>query len=204
MKKLLSIFLLAIALLTFTYGCAQTQATVPPEVEPTPEPTEIVEEVEPQTEPTEIVEEVEPQTEPTEIVEEVEPQTEPTEIVEEVEPQTEPTEIVEEVEPTPLPAGETYIVKMGSDTGMLKFEPATLTIKQGDTVKWVINKFAPHNVVFDGSSPGAEQLSHQGLLFSTGDSFESTFTADMVGTYRYYCAPHRGAGMVGEIIVEAR
>ena len=37
-------------------------------------------------------------------------------------------------------AAETYTVKMGTDNGMLKFEPAELTIKAGDTVKWVNNK----------------------------------------------------------------
>ena len=33
-------------------------------------------------------------------------------------------------------AAETVSVKMGSDNGMLKFDPATVTIKAGDTVKW--------------------------------------------------------------------
>ena len=46
-------------------------------------------------------------------------------------------------------AAETYTVKMGTDNGLLKFEPAELTIKPGDTVKWVNNKLSPHNVVFD-------------------------------------------------------
>ena len=32
-------------------------------------------------------------------------------------------------------AAETYTVKMGSDTGQLKFVPETLEIKAGDTVR---------------------------------------------------------------------
>ena len=40
-----------------------------------------------------------------------------------------------------------YIVKMGSDSGGLKFVPATLTVKVGDKIKWEMNKMAPHNVV---------------------------------------------------------
>lgn len=93
-------------------------------------------------------------------------------------------------------AAETYEVKMGSDSGMLAFEPKTLEISPGDTVKWVNNKLAPHNVVVEGST----KLSHKGLVFSPGESFESTFNES--GEYEYYCEPHRGAGMVGKIIVK--
>jgi plastocyanin len=100
-------------------------------------------------------------------------------------------------------AAETYTVKMGADSGMLKFEPDMLTIKAGDTVKWVNNKLAPHNVVFDSSKVDesvATKMSHKSLLFSPGESFESTFNEP--GEYAYYCEPHRGAGMTGKIIVQ--
>lgn len=103
-------------------------------------------------------------------------------------------------------SAETYTVKMGTDKGLLKFEPTKLTIKSGDSVKWVMNKLAPHNVVFDASGvPGGEkalavELSHAKLLNSAGQEFESTFNTP--GTYTYYCQPHRGAGMVGKITVE--
>jgi Plastocyanin len=46
-------------------------------------------------------------------------------------------------------AAETYTVKMGSDKAQLIYDPPTLTINQGDTVRWVNNKVYPHNVVFD-------------------------------------------------------
>ncbi|ACK72922.1 plastocyanin [Gloeothece citriformis PCC 7424] len=99
---------------------------------------------------------------------------------------------------------ETYTVKMGSDQGLLKFDPPQLTIKAGDTVKWVNNKLAPHNAVFDNSkvpdSVSATKISHKALVFSPGESFTTTF--DEPGTYTYYCEPHRGAGMVGTITVE--
>ena len=105
---------------------------------------------------------------------------------------------------TPTASAETYTVKMGADSGMLKFDPPTLSIKAGDTVKWVNNKLSPHNVVFDASKvPGdvsAKEISHKGLAFSPGESFETTFSES--GQYTYYCEPHRGAGMVGKITVE--
>ena len=94
----------------------------------------------------------------------------------------------------------TVEVKMGADNGMLAFQPAKVTIKAGDTVKWVNNKLAPHNVVFDSSDPDAAAHSHKDLSFAPGESFEVTF--DKAGTYNYYCEPHRGAGMNGTVVVE--
>ena len=96
---------------------------------------------------------------------------------------------------------DTVEVKMGADNGMLGFQPAKVTIKAGDTVKWVNNKLPPHNVVFDSSQvKDADKLNHKDMLFSPGESFEITFTEP--GEYPYYCEPHRGAGMVGNITVQ--
>ena len=36
-------------------------------------------------------------------------------------------------------AADTVSVKMGTDNGMLKFDPSSVTIKAGDTVKWENN-----------------------------------------------------------------
>ena len=90
----------------------------------------------------------------------------------------------------------TVEVKLGADSGMLAFEPSTLNISAGDTVKFVNNKLAPHNAVFDGN----DDLSHPDLAFAPGESWERTFST--AGTYDFYCEPHRGAGMVGKVIVE--
>ena len=46
-------------------------------------------------------------------------------------------------------SAKTVEVKLGTDAGMLAFEPSTVTISAGDTVKFVNNKLAPHNAVFD-------------------------------------------------------
>lgn len=103
-------------------------------------------------------------------------------------------------------AAATYEVKMGADSGMLQFEPSSVTIKPGDTVKWVNNKMAPHNVVFDSGDMEdslATKSSHKGLFFSPGESYETTFPGDTApGEYNFYCEPHRGAGMVGKVIVQ--
>jgi plastocyanin len=101
-----------------------------------------------------------------------------------------------------------YTVKMGSDSGMLVFDPNKLSVQPGDTVKWVINKVPPHNIVFDDKTiPGgdkalAKSLSHKQLEMSPGDSYELTIPKDApAGEYTYFCEPHRSAGMTGKLIV---
>jgi plastocyanin len=103
-------------------------------------------------------------------------------------------------------AAETHTVKMGSDSFSLEYVPSKIEIQPGDTVKFVNNKIPPHNVIFDSSDiPApelADQLSHEGLLYAAGDSFEVTFPEDApAGEYGFYCQPHRGAGMSGKVIV---
>ncbi|BAY26994.1 plastocyanin [Calothrix sp. NIES-2100] len=110
---------------------------------------------------------------------------------------------------TPSASAETYQVKLGTDKGLLGFEPKKLTIKPGDTIEWVNNKVPPHNVVFDaGLNPSksadlAKSLSQKKLLMNPGQKVTTTFPADApAGDYTFYCEPHRGAGMVGKVTVE--
>ncbi|MDH6060153.1 plastocyanin [Chrysosporum bergii ANA360D] len=109
---------------------------------------------------------------------------------------------------TPAASAETYQVKLGSDKGLLVFEPKKLTVKPGDTIEWVNNKVPPHNVVFDPtknptkSKDLAKSLSHAKLMLNPGQSNTTTIPADApAGDYTFYCQPHRGAGMAGVITV---
>lgn len=110
---------------------------------------------------------------------------------------------------TPGALAETYTVKMGSDNGNLVFQPATITVKHGDVVQWVNNKLSPHNVMFDGKKMPAEEaqmaptFSHPQLMIKPGETYELAIPESLaLGEYSYFCAPHRGAGMVAKIIVE--
>jgi plastocyanin len=101
----------------------------------------------------------------------------------------------------------TVSIKMGSDSGMLVFEPANVTVKPGDTVQFVINKVPPHNVIFNAKLvPGADKalaksLSHPQMAMD-GQTFDVTFPKDApAGDYSFFCAPHQGAGMAGKITV---
>jgi plastocyanin len=93
-------------------------------------------------------------------------------------------------------SADTVTVKMGSDGGQLVFDPKEVTIKVGDTIKWLNNKAYPHNIVFDGH----EELSHKRLSQKPKAELESTFNE--AGEFSYYCSPHRGAGMQGKVIVQ--
>jgi plastocyanin len=102
---------------------------------------------------------------------------------------------------TILPAGQVfakeYVVNMGTKTGQLQYEPKTLSIAKGDTVKWVVQKAGPHNVVFDGADAA---YSHKKLAAKTDPTFVTKF--DKAGTFKYNCTPHKAAGMIGEITVK--
>jgi len=95
-------------------------------------------------------------------------------------------------------------VKLGSDAGALVFVPDTLTIKTGETVEFVNNVGFPHNVVFDEDNipdgVNAESLSHEDYLNAPGETVTTKF--EKPGSYGYYCEPHRGAGMLGKIVVQ--
>lgn len=121
---------------------------------------------------------------------------------------------------SPSAAAATTDILIGSKQGKLVFEPSTITIKSGDTIKWVNNITAdlPCDVVFDhakfnGVPTAADEdkagydnnlfdyLSHKSLLKAPKESFNKIFNVPP-GEYAYACTPHRDAGMVGKVIVE--
>ena len=104
---------------------------------------------------------------------------------------------------SPAYAAETKTVLMGDDSGQLVFVPKSISICKGDSVKWVINKAGPHNVVFDEEAVpdgvNAEKISMDDQLGDEGATYTMKF--DTAGSYSYFCQPHRGAGMNAELTV---
>ena len=102
-------------------------------------------------------------------------------------------------------AAANYEVTMGA--GGLQFSPKTLTVKPGDTVTFKNGMLAPHNVMFNtAAAPDpdvAKGLSHKQLEYKPNASFDVTIPEDtQPGDYEFFCTPHRGAGMVGHLVVE--
>ena len=44
------------------------------------------------------------------------------------------------------------------------------------------------------------ELDHEALAMLPGEEFDVTFTE--AGDYTYWCAPHKGAGMIGHVHVD--
>ncbi|GHE69356.1 hypothetical protein GCM10014715_24030 [Streptomyces spiralis] len=92
--------------------------------------------------------------------------------------------------PRPAHAATSYRVVMSG----YAFSPRSLTITAGDTVTWVNQDQAPHNVK---TTSGPESI-HSPLL-SKGGSWSHTFTTP--GSYGYVCTVH--PGMSAQLVVKA-
>jgi plastocyanin len=111
--------------------------------------------------------------------------------------------------------GTTHEVKMLGDAKGYRFEPAALTIKPGDGVKWIMVSGGPHNVTFwpDSVPSGApaqlqaampNQMSPLTgpLLTQQNETYTISFAGAKTGTYHYYCTPHLALGMKATITVQ--
>lgn len=79
----------------------------------------------------------------------------------------------------------------------LSFEPADLKVKVGETVKWVNDDDAGHDVTGTGGPGGKFKSGAPGGL-QKGDTFEHKFTKP--GTVQYVCTVH--SNMKGKIEIE--
>ncbi len=71
------------------------------------------------------------------------------------------------------------------------FDPATLDVSKGATVKWTNNDQAPHQIYSDDGSI-------KGSVMNLGDTF--TFTFKKAGTVSYFCNLHKQ--MTGKVVVK--
>jgi plastocyanin len=111
--------------------------------------------------------------------------------------------------------GTTHEVKMVGDAKGYRFEPANITVKQGDGVKWIVVSGGPHNVAFDpGSIPpdvrpqldanmGTDRMGElsANMKINPGESITISFGNIKPGQYPYHCTPHLALGMKGMITV---
>jgi plastocyanin len=111
--------------------------------------------------------------------------------------------------------GTTHEVKMIGDAQGYRFDPANITIKAGDGIKFTTVSGGPHNVAFDPATIPADvqgqldanipekmgQLS-SALKINPGESVTISFANIKPGKYPFHCTPHLALGMKGEITVQ--
>jgi plastocyanin len=117
---------------------------------------------------------------------------------------------------TPAPAtGATHDVQMVGDASGYKFNPASLTIKRGDAVRFTNVSGGPHNATFwpdsipagaqgalSANMPGTMAPLTGPLLLTPNQTYTVSFANVPGGTYKYYCTPHLALGMKGVIEVQ--
>ncbi|HXF95726.1 MAG TPA: plastocyanin/azurin family copper-binding protein [Gemmatimonadales bacterium] len=114
-------------------------------------------------------------------------------------------------------AGSVVEVRMtGNGTTTAAFEPATLTITPGTTVRFINVSGGPHNVAFwaDSIPAGAADILNAAMpnrmdnlsgpfVTAPNETYDITFPANSPkGTYGAYCLPHLALGMKMKITVQ--
>lgn len=119
---------------------------------------------------------------------------------------------------TAAPAtGKTIEVKMEGDEKGYRFEPANITVKAGDAIKFENESGGPHNIGFDPAkipAPVQAQLSanmpgdhsmgplESPLLLQPKETYTISFAKVPPGTYDIHCTPHLALGMKGVVTVQ--
>ena len=111
--------------------------------------------------------------------------------------------------------GATHDVSMELVGSTYKYDPANITVKAGDVIKFHNKSGGPHNVAFDaagipsGSASavdaalGATKMGPlTGALMLEPDAVFTLNTAGLpAGTYNFHCTPHQALGMKGVLTV---
>ncbi len=117
---------------------------------------------------------------------------------------------------TPAPTGATIDVNMELVGSTYKYDPATITAKAGDVIKFHNKSGGPHNVAFDaagipsGSSAavdaalGANKMGPlTGALLVEPEAVFTLATAGLpAGTYNIHCTPHQALNMKGVLTIK--
>jgi plastocyanin len=109
--------------------------------------------------------------------------------------------------------GTWHEVKMVGDEKGYRYEPADITIKAGDGVRWTMVTGGPHNVSFQNVAADARgqlsanmpnQLSDltSPMFMNANEKYEVSFANVKPGKYDYVCQPHLMNNMKGSITVQ--
>jgi plastocyanin len=111
--------------------------------------------------------------------------------------------------------GQTHEVKMYGDDKGYRFDPANLTIKSGDAVKFIMVSGGPHNVAFDPATVPADSKAQLNanmdqqmaelqspLMINPNEAYTVSFGGIKPGQYPFHCVPHLAMNMKGVITVQ--
>jgi plastocyanin len=111
--------------------------------------------------------------------------------------------------------GTVHEVKMIGDDKGYRFEPADLTIKVGDGVKFIMVSGGPHNVAFNAAEIPADAKAQldanipekigelsSAMKMNPNEEIMISFAGVPAGKYPYFCTPHLAMGMKGTITVQ--
>ena len=106
-------------------------------------------------------------------------------------------------------------VRMVAAGTTYRFEPANLTVRAGDRVRFTTASGGPHNVAFDPAKipDAAEPRIAAGMpdqmsplsgpfIINAGDSYTVSFAGVPAGRYEFYCLPHMAMSMKGVVTVQ--
>jgi plastocyanin len=113
-------------------------------------------------------------------------------------------------------SGTTHEVKMIGDAKGYRFEPANITVKQGDGIKFINVVGGPHNVAFDpatipgdvkpqlDANMGTDKMGElsSNMKMNPNEAITISFANIKPGQYPYHCVPHLAMGMKGVITVQ--
>jgi plastocyanin len=112
------------------------------------------------------------------------------------------------VAPAATPAAQGNVVEVhmvtSPDGASGHFEPANVTVKKGDTVRFITDGKTVHNVSFPpADNPGKSNLppSPGTYLTTPNQNYDVVVNMDP-GTYNFQCDPHMGMGMKGTLTVQ--
>ena len=112
--------------------------------------------------------------------------------------------------------GKTVEVKMIGDAKGYRFEPANITVKQGDGIKFINVSGGPHNVAFDpatipadvrpqlDANMGTDKMGElsSNLKMNPNEAVSISFANIKAGKYPFHCVPHLAMNMKGVITVQ--
>ena len=113
------------------------------------------------------------------------------------------------------PAPAVHQVRMVMEGTTARFEPANITVRAGDQVRFITASGGPHNVAFDPAKvpDAAEARLSAGMpnqiaplsgpfVINAGDSYTVSFAGVPAGRYEISCLPHQAMGMKGVVTVQ--